>query len=160
MKSLVVYYSKTGVTRRAAVAISRMLGSDIEEIVDLKDRSGIKGWLTGGGDSCLKKLTEIKRPKKDPSKYKLVILGTPVWAFTLTPAIRTYIAKKCCRLRKAAFFCTNSGSPGNTFKAMQELCGKKPIAALSLSAKDMRSGGYFDMIRKFVSKIKNKEAKK
>jgi len=154
MKSLVVYYSKTGVTRRAAVAISRMLGSDIEEIVDLKDRGGIIGWLTGGRDSCLKNPTEIKRPKKDPSKYNLVIIGTPVWAFTLTPAVRTYLNKRRTRLKKIAFFCTNDGSPGNTFKAMEELCKKKPVAALSLSTKDMRSGEYFDKIRKYVSKIK------
>jgi len=154
MRTLVVYYSKTGVTRKAAVAISRMLGADIEEIIDLKDRGGIMGWLTGGRDSCLKKPTEIKRPKKDPSKYKLVILGTPVWAFTLTPAIRTYITKRCRHLKRVAFFCTNGGAPGNTFKAMQELCGKKPLAALGLSTKDLRSGEYFNKIRKFVSKIK------
>ena len=154
MKSLVVYYSKTGVTRKAAVAISRMLGADIEEIVDLKDRGGIIGWLMGGRDSCLKNLTDIKRPKKDPSKYKLVIVGTPVWAFTLTPAIRTYITKRCRRLKRVAFFCTNGGAPGNTFKAMQEICTKKPVAALSLSTKDMLSGEYFDKIRKFVSKIR------
>jgi len=153
MSSLVVYYSKTGVTRKAAVAISRMLGSDIEEIVDLKNRGGIMGWLMGGRDACLKNLTEIKRPKKDPSKYNYVVIGTPVWV-TVTPAVRTYITKKCRSLKKVAFFCTNDGSPGNTFKVMQELCGKKPVAALSLSRKDMRSGEYFDKIRKFVSKIK------
>jgi flavodoxin len=154
MKSLVVYYSKTGVTRKAAVAISRMLGADIEEIIDLKDRGGIIGWLMGGMDSCLKNLTEIKRPRKDPSKYKYVVIGTPVWSFTVTPAVRTYIAKRCRRLKKVAFFCTNDGSPGNTFKTMKGLCEKNPVAALSLSAKDMRSGEYFDKIRKFVSKIK------
>ena len=153
MNSLVVYYSKTGVTRKAAVAISRMLGADIEEIVDLKDRGGIIGWLSGGRDSYLKNLTNIKRPKKDPSKYKLVLIGTPVWSFTVTPAVRTYLTKRCRRLKKVAFFCTNDGSPGNTFKTMQGVCGKKPIAALSLSAKDMRSGEYFDKIRKLVSKI-------
>ena len=154
MRSLVVYYSKTGTTRKIATAISRMLGSDIEEIVDLKDRGGIMGWLSGGRDSTLKNHTEIKRLKKDTLKYKLVIIGTPVWAWTVTPAVRTYIVKKCKRLKKIAFFCTNDGSPGNTFKAMQEICKKKPIAALSITKKDMRSGEYFDKIKKFVSKIK------
>jgi menaquinone-dependent protoporphyrinogen IX oxidase len=154
MKTLVVYYSKTGVTRKAAVAISRMLGSDIEEIVDLKERRGIMGWLTGGRDSTLKNLTDIKRPKKDPSKYNYVVIGTPVWAWTVTPAVRTYITKRCRHLKKVAFFCTNDGSPGNTFKEMQVVCKKKPLAALSLSKKDMRSGEYFEKIRKFVSKIK------
>jgi len=154
MNSLVVYYSKTGNTRKVATAISRVLGSDIEEIVDLKNRKGIIGWLSGGRDSTIKNLTEIKRPKKDPTKYKLVIIGTPVWAWTVTPAVRTYMVKKCKRLKKIAFFCTNDGSPGNTFKEMQGVCKKKSLAALSLSKKDMRSGEYFEKIRKFVSKIK------
>ena len=154
MRSLVVYYSKTGNTRKVATAISRVLGSDIEEIVDMKNRKGIIGWLSGGRDSTLKNHTKIKRPKKDTSGYKLIIIGTPVWAWTVTPAVRTYMVKKCKHLKKIAFFCTNDGSPGNTFKAMQEICEKKPVAALSITKKDLRSGEYFDKIKRFVSKIK------
>lgn len=155
MKSLVVYYSKTGVTKRAAVAISRMLGSDIEEIVDLKDRGGIIGRLYGGRDALLKKPTDIKRPKKDPSKYKLVVIGTPVWAHSLTPAVRTYLNQKKRKLRKVAFFSTKGGLPRTIeFASMQELCGKKPVGTLSLKIQDMISGEYFDKARKFVSKIK------
>jgi flavodoxin len=36
MKSLVVYYSRTGKTRFVAETVAALLGSDIEEIVDLK----------------------------------------------------------------------------------------------------------------------------
>ena len=44
MRSLVVYYSRTGVTKKVAEAISRKLGSDVEEIIDQRDRSGPKGY--------------------------------------------------------------------------------------------------------------------
>jgi flavodoxin len=36
MKSLVVYYSRTGKTKFVAETIAAELGSEIEEIVDLK----------------------------------------------------------------------------------------------------------------------------
>jgi len=156
MRSLVVYYSRSGTTKKAATAFSRVLGSDIEEIIDLKNRKGVIGWLSAGKDANLKKLTEIKKTKKDPSKYKLIVIGTPVWAFTLTPAIRTFIAKKCRKLRKVAFFCTNDGSPGNTFKAMKELCGKSPVAALSLKRFEMHNGDYYEKIKKFALKLKKR----
>ena len=155
MNSLVVYYSNTGNTKKVATAISRMLDSDIEEIVDLKNRKGLIGRLSGGGDALRKKLTEIKRPKKDPSKYKLVVVGTPVWARSLTPAVRTYLAKKCRKLKKVAFFSTKGGLPGDAeFTEMKRLCGKKPIAVVDLRMKDIISGEFFNKIRKFVSKIK------
>ena len=48
MRSLVVYYSRTGVTKKVAEAISQMLGADIEEIIDRRDRRGPKGFFTGG----------------------------------------------------------------------------------------------------------------
>jgi flavodoxin len=40
MKSLVVYYTRTGKTKSAAEAIATQLGADIEEIVDLKKTAG------------------------------------------------------------------------------------------------------------------------
>jgi flavodoxin len=43
MKTLVVYYSRTGTTRKVAEAIAGILRCDIEEVVDTKKRSGILG---------------------------------------------------------------------------------------------------------------------
>jgi len=156
MKSLVVYYSRTGTTKRAATAISRVLGSDIEEIIDTTDRRGIAGWLCAGRDAWLKVPAVIKRPKMNPSKYRIVIIGTPVWSFTVTPAVRTYIAKNFKRFKRVAFFSTKDGrmSKGE-LKAMQELCGKKPVAKLELTRKEMMSGKYYEMIKRFAKKIKN-----
>jgi flavodoxin len=38
MKSLLIYYSRTGKTKFVAETIAAELGSDIEEVVDLKNR--------------------------------------------------------------------------------------------------------------------------
>jgi flavodoxin len=153
MKSLVVYYSRTGVTKKVAEAVAGSLGSDIEEIIDQKDRRGIWGWLMAGRDATLKKLVNINSKKQDPSNYDLVVIGTPVWAWTLTPAIRAYIAANCANFKKVAFFLTMSGACGSTFKTMEELCGKKPLAVLDLRETEVRKDKHIQKIKNFANAI-------
>jgi len=93
MKSLVVYYSRTCTTKKVAQEITKALKSDIEEVIDIKNRKGHLGYLISGRDASMKRLTLIKPMQKDASKYDLVIIGTPVWAWDVTPAIRTYLVQ-------------------------------------------------------------------
>jgi len=36
---------------------------------------------------------ELERRNKNPEHYDVIIIGTPVWAFTYTPAIRTFFSQ-------------------------------------------------------------------
>ncbi|MCK4376551.1 MAG: flavodoxin, partial [Candidatus Brocadiae bacterium] len=76
-RCLVVYYSRSGTTRKAAEAIAGLLGCDIEEILDRKDRSGVTGYLVSLKDSALRKPAEIEPVRRDPADYDLVVIGTP-----------------------------------------------------------------------------------
>ena len=78
MKALVVYYSRKGRTKKVAETISNIISCDIEEIADTKDRTGLLGYIHSGRQAMKKKLTAIKNTEKEPSKYDLVIIGTPV----------------------------------------------------------------------------------
>ena len=40
-KTLVLYYSRTGTTKKLATFIGDVLGADVEEIIDTKNRSGV-----------------------------------------------------------------------------------------------------------------------
>ena len=84
MKSLVVYYSRTGKTKFVAETIAAELGSDIEEIVDLKNREGKIGWMSATQNASRGKETQIAPTKKAPNDYDLLIIGTLVWAFNTT----------------------------------------------------------------------------
>ena len=106
MKSLVVYYTRTGNAKFVAETIAAELGSDIEEVVDLKKRAGKIGWMTAGKDATQEKQTKIGPTTRVPQDYDLIILGTPVWAWKPTPAIRTYIAKNDLSGKKVALFFT------------------------------------------------------
>ena len=106
MKSLVVYYSRTGNAKFVAETIASELGSDIEEIVDLKKRAGKLGWLSGGKDSMQEKETQIAPTKMVPADYDLIVIGTPIWAWRPTPAVRTYITNNYFSGKKVALFFT------------------------------------------------------
>jgi len=50
-RHLVAFHSRTGNTRKVAEAMSNILESDIEEILDTKNRAGIFGFLMAGMDA-------------------------------------------------------------------------------------------------------------
>ena len=93
MKTLVVYYSRTGTTKKVAETISSMIESDIERIIDTKKRAGPFGGLAAAKDAILKRLTKIEATKNDPSDYDLVIIGTPIWVGAMSAPIRSYITQ-------------------------------------------------------------------
>ena len=106
MKSLVVYYSRTGNAKFVAETVAAELGSDIEEVVDLKKRDGKLGWISASRDASGGKQTEIAPTTKNPKDYELVVIGTPVWAWSPSAAIRTYLSKNDLSGKKAALFFT------------------------------------------------------
>ncbi len=150
-KCLVVYYSRSGNTKKVAGAVAEGLGADVEEIIDRKKRSGPVGFIIGAVHAKLKKLTEIEACRSDPASYDLIVIGTPVWCGTMSCAVRTYISRLRDRLPEVAFFLTtgSSGTRG-TFKDMAELSGKEPVACLGLKQKQVRKGDWQEQVADFV----------
>ncbi|MFA6134511.1 MAG: flavodoxin [Phycisphaerae bacterium] len=154
MKTLVVYYSRSGITRTVAQAIAAALGADLEEIIDTKDRSGALGYLAAGRDAMKRKPADIQPPQKDPAAYDRVILGTPVWAFTMTPAIRAYVERFRGGLKRVAFFCTQGGSGDQrTFAHLAELTGLQAEATLTVLEKEVKAGTHAAKVSEFVAAL-------
>ena len=122
MKSLVVYYSRSGNTRFVAEKISQKIGGDIEEIIDKKRRKGPLGFVIGGFDATIGTKTDIAEMKKSPRDYDLIVVGTPMWNKRITPAVRTYLEDNKFSEKRVALFCTNNGSQSErVFKTLKEI---------------------------------------
>lgn len=134
--------------------MAEKLGADVDEIVDMKNRNGIIGWLMGGKDASQGATTEIKT-EKNPAEYDLVILGTPVWALNSTPAIRTYIFKFKDQMKKTAILVTSGSTPKEKpVEFMEKLLGKKVVAAEGWTTSSFRDEKVFDSkIKNFVEQI-------
>jgi len=157
MKALVVYYSRTGNTKKAGEEIARTLKADSEEIIDRKNRKGMLSYLSSGRSAQKKEPTEIGPLQKDPAKYDMVIIGTPNWASNISCAARTYISQNKDKLKHAkqiAFFCTaGGGSNGHIFADMEELCGKSPKATLELATKEVSNGEHLQKVQDFAKRL-------
>ena len=155
MKILVTYYSRTKVTASVAKEIQKNLNCDIEEIIDTKDRSGIIGYIVSCYDAIKAKPGEIKPIEKDVSEYDLVIVGTPVWASTMAPAILTYLTENKEKFKEVSFFCTcGSGGYDKTLSKMEEITGKRSVEKLFLTKKDITSSFEFK-IESYTEKLKD-----
>lgn len=152
MKKLVLSYSRTGTTKKIAQEIAKKMNADLDEIIDLKNRSGFLNWFIAGKDGMKGNLTNI-RYNKDPKKYDLIVIGTPIWV-NMVPAVRTYLIKNKDKIKKIAFFSTRGGEKiGKTFEEMEKL-SKKPIAVFSLRTQEVKDGLYENKLNEFCKGLK------
>ena len=138
MKTLIVYYTRTGNSKFAAETVAAEVGADVEEVVDLKNRKGRLAFLSAGRDAMQGKLTEIAETKRNPFDYDLVVIVQPVWAGSPTPAIRTYLKKNDLSGKKVALFFTDSSD-----KAVEKTKAIMPnstfVGELALPAKEFEN---------------------
>jgi flavodoxin len=155
-KILVVYYSRTGHTRRVAEEIAAILRADVEEIVDPEDRMGILGYFRSGRQAFFGHEADIREPLKDPAVYDLVIVGTPVWNWSLSAPARAYLARRQQRLARppVAFFLTHGGSGApRVLGQMEELLGKAPLDVMAVREAEIANGRYHEKIRSFTESL-------
>jgi menaquinone-dependent protoporphyrinogen IX oxidase len=150
--TLVVFYSRSGHTKKVAESIASTLQCDIDELVDQKKRGGVIGYIKSGRDAMRKQETEIREVRKNPGDYDLVIIGTPIWGGRMTPAIRTYLTRYRDSLKGVAFFCTSgNGKSQKGFPEMEELSGKAPVATFEVSTADVNRDLYEDAVASFAA---------
>ncbi len=116
-KVLIVYYSLTGNTKLIAEAITESINADVLELKPVKElnaESGMK-YFWGGFQATMKRKPKLKDFDIDPLIYDLIIIGTPVWAWTYSPPIRSFLSKFDLSSKKVALW---TSSDGDGVKAM------------------------------------------
>jgi flavodoxin len=124
--TLIVYYSRTGNTRAIAESIKDTLGCDIQEINDLKDRSGVSGFVGGMIDVRKNPTTDISPKEVSLVDYNLLIIGSPGWGGKITPAINTFINMTDFTGKKVVLFSVVAGQmPQKTLNEYSELINSR-----------------------------------
>ncbi|MFH1667533.1 MAG: flavodoxin [Candidatus Komeilibacteria bacterium] len=152
MKTLIVYYSKTGNTKKIATELAGWLKADLDEIKDSK-KLGMLGVMIACRNAMRHKKLNIIF-SKNPQDYDLVVLGGPVWAWNLIPQLRSYLEENQNKIKKLGFFVTYGGNYGKNFVQVEEF--KKPIATMAVVDKEIKANNYTKEINEFINKI-NKE---
>jgi len=156
MKTLVVYYSRTGTTRKLAETLAGALGADIEEIRERKDRRGPLGFLAALFGSFRRAASPIEPIDRDLRQYELVVVGTPVWAGSMAGPVRTFFRRHGGEIARAGLFCTMAGAkPGQALDHMAAACARRPAATLALREKLVKAGTGGDEVAAFVAALRS-----
>jgi menaquinone-dependent protoporphyrinogen IX oxidase len=152
---LVVFFSRTGTTRTLASTLARMLSADLEEICDLTERRGASGYLHCLVDSWRRRSAEIVPTGLDTAQYDLVVVGTPVWAGSVSAPVRAYLLENHLKFRHVAFFCSFGGLGSEAaFDEMRVLAGKAPVAQCKVRAAEVQRGVAAASMALFVGELK------
>lgn len=152
--TLIVFYSRTGTTRRVAEQLAISLDAHVMAIEEPRRRRGLLGYLRSIREAVRGTLPRLSPPTQNPAEYDLVVLGTPVWAGHVASPMRSFLQGHRATLQRIAFFCT-CGSRGaeRTFQDMQHLAGRPPEATCALTAADLRSGKSDLALASFVHRL-------
>jgi len=92
MNVKVVYFSRTGTSKRVAEKIAKELSCEVIEILDGINWNGVSGYIKAGYYSLRKKDVEIKI-NGNIDKADEFIVVSPLWAGGPPPAVRTFLKK-------------------------------------------------------------------
>ena len=126
MKTCIIFYSYSGVTRGVAESLAASCGADLIEIHAKKPYSKLTAYTVGCMRARRGDADPIDRETIDVSPYDLVVIGTPVWAFRAAPPVNAAtVALSGCNGKKAVLFATCGGKAGDTIQELKKtLIGK------------------------------------
>ena len=91
MKTLVVYYSYTGKTKKIAEDIANEKNADSIELLEKTKRSVFNAYVRGSMAARGQKPVELQNENIDFSVYDNIIIAMPIWAGYPAPAINNII---------------------------------------------------------------------
>jgi flavodoxin len=155
VKTLVVYYSRTGHTHQVAKEIAARCNGDLEQILDDGvDRSGLWGYLRSGWQAFSGVTPDIRRAIRNPRDYDVVVIGTPVWNWSLAAPVRSYALQHAEQFKRVAFFCTEGGSgEASAFAELQRICGQAPLATITVKERQLDRPKHERPLRRFLAQL-------
>ena len=151
---LCVYYSRTGKTRAAMEAVAQALDAELVEISDDKIRSGKKGYITCAFDAVRRSSHKLLpfTTRRRLEEYRLVILGTPVWAGRCSAVMRSFLKSNGYKIVDAAYVITRSTETRHEeiYEQMDRYLAQRRVRAVSLRPGD---AGYTFWLNQFIQGV-------
>ena len=163
MKIAIVFYSFSGNTRKACQFLKEKLSVKHQvELVELVLKEPETAFYSQCRAARGRETPDLANKDYDVSKYDFVVFASPVWAFTFTPALRTFL-KLCSGLdnKKAAVFltCGAAFSSGGALKELKAIVeGKKAKVQFSKYVKGTKTNNqeYLkDVFKDLLSALRN-----
>ncbi len=135
-KTLIAYFSASGVTARLAQTLAEATGGDLYEIKpQIAYTEADLNWNNPKSRSTVEMNDRASRPAiavpvKDISCYSTVFVGFPIWWYEAPRIIQTFLESYDLSGKKIVPFATSGGSDmGNTAAILQASCPAAKVLA-------------------------------
>lgn len=98
-----------------------------------------------------KSTVEIEDINIDFDNYDEIIIGSPVWWYSVTPVIRSFLKENNLERKTIVPFATNAGWLGRTFKEIKELCENSNV----INEMNIEFESYSDNLVTSIDEINN-----
>ena len=149
-KTLIIYYSLHNHTKDIAQRIQKMTGGEIYSI-QTKEKIDTKPWFYL---TIKKQLAENKYPSlsdkiPDFSQYDTIFVGGPVWWYTVSTPMRSFLQQTDFMNKKVVPFSTQGSNFGSYFEDFEKM---------AKNAKLQKSASFNNLPTKYNQAVDNKIA--
>lgn len=138
MKTIIVYYTFGGATKREAEKLAGELACAAVRVEEKKKRSLLGSFIPGCLRAMHRKASAIKSLGVDLADYDRIVIGAPIWASHPAPAFNAIVNLLPRDKEVELFFCSASGgseaSRAGTMKLIEDAGCKV------LSYRDVKTG--------------------
>ena len=156
-KTLVAYFSASGVTKKLAQTLADAIGADLFAIEPkVPYTKADLNWMDKQSRSTIEMQNPASRPEiagvcKNIADYDTVFVGFPIWWYQAPRIIETFLASCDFSGKRVVPFATSGGSGmGRTEEILKKSC---PTKAVFLPGRRLDSGASLDAIRNWLNAI-------
>ncbi len=158
MKAIIVYYSLEGNSEYVADIIADHTKAEKLKLEPVKEypKGGMSKFLWGGKSVMFGETPTLAPYQFDANTYDTIIIGTPIWASSYAPPIKTFLKEnKLSGKRIALYACCAGGNTDKCFAKLQkELPDCTVVATLSLiDPKSKQSPDKVQKIEEFCKQL-------
>ncbi|MDF2543796.1 MAG: Flavodoxin [Herbinix sp.] len=123
MRALVVYYSLEGDTDYIAKKIAKLTGAELLRLTTKKEypTGKVSKFFWGGKSVVFGEKPGLEAYDVATENYDTIFIGTPIWAGTYTPPIRTFLSEQKISGKNIYLFaCHMGGGADKCFKKLTD----------------------------------------
>jgi hypothetical protein len=138
---LLVSYSYTGLSRRAARLLASHRGWPLGEIHDVRRRAGFLGGLRCVADSLFMRQPAIRYEGPDPGDFRTVVIVSPIWAYRMAGPMRSFLAQHAGRIQRyAQVTLMNASGASNAVREAARLLQRSPVLTAEFLSREIVDG--------------------
>ena len=141
MKTLCLYYTRTNSTKEIMENMAKIIGADVAEYTDGKDRSGFFGYVGACFATVKNTISKVSiKGEINLKEYDRVMIGMPVWVEGPCAIGRALIKKLGSVMPSEVYYVVTHMSGKHDYmakiKAMDKLLGRPSAGQVSIRTKE------------------------